>query len=221
MPFKYACFISYPGGKLKRPELQTFVEVFKERLDHELHNYLDIYSYLATDRINVGDKFVPKLAYALCESICMIMIFTPKYFMTDHIFCAQEYKAMELLEESRFQRLGHAPQQQEGLIMPIIYRGEEDFPAKISKQRHIFKTEFADPYLRPSMISRKKECLTALAEIAKRIYDFSKLFSTAAGIDLCDHCQDFTLPAPNEQFLKWLKKFQPNLPRSPRHKEGI
>ena len=66
----------------------------------------------------------------------MVMIYTPTYFDKDRTYCAREYKAMENLETQRLEMLGYQRNFQHGLIIPVVYRGVDIFPAYVSGIRH-------------------------------------------------------------------------------------
>jgi TIR domain len=133
MPIKYACFISYRHGQRKLAE--RIINDLYDALESELETWLDEKVYLDRERLKGGDFYNEALAKALCESVCMIMIFTPTYFSADHTFCTREYKAMEKLEEQRFQALGERVDKRRGLIIPIVFRGEDYLPKEIKDRR--------------------------------------------------------------------------------------
>src|SRR3954453_21387128 len=94
-PFRYSCFISYSYG-----------EELMERFVLELKNLLESYQgfylkgkgvFLDRDRMRGGSLIDQSLARALCESICMVVVYTPAY--EEQYFCLQEYAAMEALEQ--------------------------------------------------------------------------------------------------------------------------
>jgi len=135
MPFKYACFISYCHGK--EVLVKTFIEELKKALKSHIDPYLDEDVCVDEGRLRGGDFYNERIAEAICQSICMIVVYTPKY--ERHSYCIREYAAMELLEERRL-RLVEPVGPKRGLIIPIIFRGEEDLPLKIKDQRHYYIT---------------------------------------------------------------------------------
>ena len=82
MPIKYACFISYRHGQRKLAE--RIINDLTEALASELEAWLEEEMYVDRERLKGGDFYNEALAKALCESVCMIMIFTPTYFSADH-----------------------------------------------------------------------------------------------------------------------------------------
>ena len=133
MPFKYSCFISYRHGQRKMAE--RIINDLSDALASELELWLEQEVYVDRERLKGGDFYNEALATALCESVCMIMIFTPTYFSSDHTFCAREYKAMEKLEEQRFLAIGGQTDKKRGLIIPIVFRGEDSLPKEIKDRR--------------------------------------------------------------------------------------
>src|SRR5215510_8791933 len=91
MPFKYSCFISYCHGK--EDLVRTFIEELKKALKRHLDAYLDEGVYIDEERLRGGDLYNEKLAEAICQSVCMIVVYMPKY--ERHPYCLREYAAME------------------------------------------------------------------------------------------------------------------------------
>jgi len=100
MPLKYSCFISY------RHTQKDIVQGLVTSLKTELSRWLDMDVYLDEERLKGGEFFNAKLAQAICESVCLIVVYTPTYFSDKNTYCAREYKAMEELEQVRFDKLG-------------------------------------------------------------------------------------------------------------------
>src|SRR4051794_30268202 len=104
MKFRYSCFISYRHGQRKLAE--RIVQDLYDALSSELELLMNEQIYLDRERLKGGNFYNEALATALCQSACMITIFTPTYFDCNHPFCAREYKAMERLEQSRLSAIG-------------------------------------------------------------------------------------------------------------------
>ena len=117
MPFKNACFLSYRHGQF--PLMRNFVVQFHDALASELETLTDLPVYQDSKRLQGGDFFNQQLSRSLCESVCMIMIYTPTYFSPDHLYCAREYVAMKDLEIKRLRRISA---QGHGLIIPVVWR---------------------------------------------------------------------------------------------------
>ena len=135
MPLQYSCFISYRHGQ------DDIAKNLASSLGTELGLWLDMDVYIDKGRLQGGDFFNNELAKALCESVCLVVVYTPTYFSKQHTYCAREYKAMEALEEQRLKELGLPKNKQHGLIIPIVYRGESKLPKSITNERnyHLFE----------------------------------------------------------------------------------
>ncbi len=202
MPFKYACFISYRNGQ--RQLMERIITDLSTALANELEAWLDLEVYVDRERLQGGVLYNEALAQALCESVCMIVIFTPTYFSKTHSYCAREYKAMEKLETARLHALGQQTDPKHGLIIPIVFRGAEALPDDIKERRHYYK--FDDFLLSDVEISKHPAYAPKIREIARTIYDHHQRLSTLP-TDLCQHCRQFTLPSEAD-ILPWLETVQ-------------
>ena len=61
-------------------------------------------TYVDKQRLSGGFSFNEALARAICESVCLIVVFSPTYL--DSPYCADELLAMEEIEEQRKHVLG-------------------------------------------------------------------------------------------------------------------
>src|SRR5712692_4192213 len=138
MPFQYSCFISYAHGQEQL--IRRFIDELQKALKSSLEPYLDQQVYIDEERPKAGNRFNPKIARALCESVCMILVYVPKY--GQHSYCVREYAAMEWLEEQRRALLGKKLPAERGFIIPIVLRGRhEDLPPKL--KGHIHYADFS------------------------------------------------------------------------------
>lgn len=78
MAFRYACFISYRHAQFDL--MRSFVEDLYEAISSELEPLTDLPVYRDVLRLQGGDFYNQALARSLCESVCMLMVFTPTYF---------------------------------------------------------------------------------------------------------------------------------------------
>ncbi len=142
MPFKYSCFISYRHGQ--KDLVERFVRDLHKALENEIKPLTDLDVFIDWGRLEGGDFFNEHLTRALCESVCLIVVFTPTYFSDTYSYCAREYKGMEILEAQRLELLGASADKEHGLIIPIVLRGEENMPSEVRDRRqyHDF-TKFA------------------------------------------------------------------------------
>lgn len=123
MPYEYCCFVSYPHGQnnVLVPLVQKIVEALKKEIGAQIRKEI----WLDADFLQAGQLLDDEIGSKLCKSACMILFYTPLYFDTEHIYCARELKAMQLLEEQRLKLL---KEKTNGLIIPIILRGEKKYP---------------------------------------------------------------------------------------------
>ncbi len=141
------------------------------------------------------------LASALCESACMVIVFTPIYFSVNHTYCAREYKAMEALEDERLKLLGNAMDKQNGLIIPVIFRGAESLPTDLKNRRQFYC--FDQFLLSDAKLSENPQYATKIKEMAQYIAGRFEALNSLPG-DPCGLCKDFALPT-EEGILSWLE----------------
>jgi len=199
MPFEYSCFISY---RHCRNQLgQRIVNELYNALSGELELMTDKEVYLDRERLEVGYLYNEALARALCESACMIVVFTQTYFNRAHTYCSREYKAMEKLEEERLELLGNPSDQIYGLIIPIVFRGEDYLPPDIKERRKYVK--FDNFLLSDDEMGRHPRFAPEIKRIAEYIAARCQAFD-ALPEDPCSNCSEFTLPTEKD-IRKWLE----------------
>jgi hypothetical protein len=193
MAFEYACFISYRHSQATG--VQKTYESFERALNDQVGWYLpNMPVYLDRNRLGGGDFFNKELAFALCSSVCMISLYIPFYFDTDHTYCAREYRAMVDLEKKRLLALPKAARSK-GLIIPIVIRGTP--PEEITKERQFYTLDLMTPG-----DLRKAPAIKTLGQIAKDIFDRHEVFRMS-GINPCGNCDDFDFPGDGE-VMDWL-----------------
>jgi hypothetical protein len=205
MPIKYSCFISYRSLSI------DVARDFHNSLARELQNWTTLPIFRDETRLNGGDFFNRELALALCESACMIMIYTPTYFDRVYTYCACEYKAMELIEARRLELLGYEKNYQHGFIIPIIYRGIDIFPKYVSNIRNYYKFDSFHVYGRSYLRTYRYQDL--IGQISKYIFERCNELN-ALDIDPCDGCGTFELPL-DEEIHEWLIPLLPPKPVFP------
>jgi len=136
MPFKNACFLSYRHAQFRL--MRSFAEQFHEALASELEPLTDLPVYQDSKRLQGGDFFDQQLPRNLCESVCMVMIYTPTYFSPDHLYCAREYAAMKELEGRRLSSLSD---RSHGLIIPVVLRDFDRLPEEIKNSRQVHQLD--------------------------------------------------------------------------------
>lgn len=211
MPFKYACFISYCHGK--EDLVRTFIEELQKALKRHLDAYLDEEVYIDEERLRGGDLYNEKLAEAICQSVCMIVVYMPKY--ERHPYCLREYAAMEELEEKRLRGIEPVDPKR-GLIIPIVFRGGDNLPPAIKSRRQYY--DFSHFTLVSPTISDNPLYADKIEEIARTIYEFYRMFE-ATSEDPCGDCSSYTLPAA-EHLKPWRGSAKAPLAPFPGRSEG-
>jgi hypothetical protein len=112
--------------------------------------------------------FNENLARALCESVCLIVVFTPTYFSDTHTYCAREYKGMEMLETQRLNSLSVTADKEHGLIIPIVLRSEGDLPAEVRDRRQYH--DFTKFQLWQRSSAKSKQYAAKIESIAQYIH---------------------------------------------------
>ena len=99
MIIRHSCFLSYAHGQ------QAFMGKFKNDLVDALKCYLEPHLdhenelFVDSEQLAGGDDLNQKIAQALYESACMVVIYTPKY--EAHAYTRREFAAMQLIESER------------------------------------------------------------------------------------------------------------------------
>lgn len=199
MPFQYACFISYRHGQRRLAE--RIINDLYEALSAEVELLRNEKVFLDRDRLQGGSFYNEALAKALCRSACMIVVFTPTYFDREHTYCAREYKAMERLEERRLGLLRATADRNNGLIIPIVFRGEDHLPPEIKERRQYYN--FDDFLLCDVEMWRHPHYAPKIKEIAQYICDRCRMLEALPQV--FDECEGFTLPT-EEEISGWLAR---------------
>lgn len=205
MAFRYSCFISYCHGQ--GDLVKSFVDQLKSALKSELDPYLDEEIYIDEERLKPGYRYNEALATAICESICMVVVYSPKY--ARHEYCVREFEAMARLEEERRKMLDNAAGQGAlggtGLIIPVIFRGDtKKIPSNIAQYQTSDFSQFSLSVTSPE-IARHPEFSVKVQEIAKVIHEVYEKFQNN-GVDPTTRCATFTLP-PATNVEPWRPTF--------------
>jgi hypothetical protein len=189
MPFKHPCFISYVRGE--HDLIQGFLYQLTKALRSSLEPYFDEGPYFDQE-LQYGEHFDQKLADAICRSVCMIVIYYPKYGA--HQYCLREFEAMRSLERDRLSLLG-TTRNGRGLIIPILLRGKlDELPEEI--RNHIHCCDFSKFTTATGDISKDPEYVARIERIASYIAELRKDFA-ALNTNICDDCHTFRLPDPD------------------------
>ncbi len=130
MAYDYCCFVSYPRGQ--NNEMVPLVEDFVAGLEKEIKLQIRKDVWIDYKFLKGGTRLDQEIGPTICKSACMLLIYTPLYFDTEHTYCARELTAMQQLEEKRLSLLRDKGK---GLIIPVIIRGEKRFPKALSENR--------------------------------------------------------------------------------------
>jgi hypothetical protein len=211
MPFKYSCFFSYAGFSEQQAVVaKRFVDDLGKAIQDEIWSFVRLPVFVDRTHLVAGDFFEERLAKCLCESVCMICVFTPTYFDEGRTFCAREFRAMELLEESRMPRL---QPEHGGAIIPISFRGHHYLPPYIKDRRHCY--DFSGFTLAERNFQKNPKYSQHILSLCEKIFLMHKHFQAAENHP-CDDCQQFRLPTET-QIGPWLrdvvgKPWQPPFP---------
>ena len=209
MPLQYSCFISY------RHSQDDIVQDLVTSLGTELGRWLDMEVYVDKGRLKGGDFFNNELAKALCESVCLIVVYTPTYFSKHHSYCAREYRAMEQLEEQRLHTLGLPQNKQHGLIIPIVYRSDKKLPESIKNERQYYLFEAFQISGRDNL--ENPEYAEKIKEIAEYIEERCEELRVVEE-EVCASCDTFDFPAEHD-ISDWLESMLPPQPKLPGREE--
>lgn len=205
MAFRYSCFISYchDQGDL----VKGFVDQLKSALKSELGAYLVEGIYIDEERLKPGYRYNEALATAICESICMVVVYSPVY--SRHEYCVRELEAMMRLEEERRKMLdntaGRGALGAAGLIIPVVVRGNmKKLPSSIAQYQALNFSQFTLAVDSPE-IARHPEFSAEVQKIAKVIYEMYETFHDS-GVDPTTLCATFKLP-PAANVEPWRPTF--------------
>jgi hypothetical protein len=187
MAFDYCCFVSYPHGQ--DDVLVPFVNDFIDGLKTEIYAQTRKKVWSDYEFIKGGFRIDEQIGPDLCRSACMILLYTPLYFDTEHTYCARELKAMQGLEEERLQLL---KDKGKGLIVPVILRGRSRFPKTLSEKRLCY--EFTDIEFNNPAEKIRVKYAKQIKEIAEYIAERCELLDEIAA-QLPHDCDKYSLPS--------------------------
>lgn len=184
MAIRYGCFFSYAHGR------HELMQRFKATLADALRCYLEPYFdnedelFVDVEQLGGGDDLDRKIARAMCESVCMVLIYTPKY--EAHAYTRREYSAMRRLEAER-SKWYTLPSR---LIIPVIMTQHPDgLPPQITDS---FYVDFSRYTMATADLKSNPDFLPDIDRMVKRIvthYHYQKK-SMPPGYD----CNQFVLP---------------------------
>jgi hypothetical protein len=182
----YACFISYCHAQ--HDLMKNFISQLKNTLKSCLEPYMKEEVFIDEERSSSGYHFNENLAEAICESVCMIVIYCPRY--EDSEFCLREYDGMKRIQAKRKALLGSRASSEFDMIIPIVLRGD---PPKIIKD-HIHYCDFSAISL-PDLdnLNKNPVFVKEIENIAKVISGHRRSFEKA-GKNVFGVCREFRLP---------------------------
>jgi hypothetical protein len=185
MAIRYGCFFSYAHGR------HELMNKFKCALADAIRCYLEPYFdnedelFIDTEQLGGGDNLDQHIARAMCESVAMILIYTPKY--EAHGYTRREYAGMQLLEEERskwYPMPSH-------LVIPVIMTMHPNkLPPQITNSS--LYVDFSHFTMATGDLKSNPDFLPDIKKIVDRIvihYQYQKMY-TPAGHD----CNQFVLP---------------------------
>ncbi|HAT30514.1 MAG TPA: TIR domain containing protein [Janthinobacterium sp.] len=162
MKIRYGCFFSYAHGHY------AYMSKFKNDLVEALQCYLEPHFdtedvlFVDSEQLGGGDDLDGRIARALCESVCMIVLYTPKY--EAHAYTRREFAAMQLIENERkawYTLPSH-------LIIPVIMtRHPAGLPLQISAPG--MYVDFSGYTLASCDLKANPDYLPDIAKIVQRI----------------------------------------------------
>lgn len=162
MTIRHGCFFSYAHGK------HAHMKKFKDDLVEAMKCYLEPHFdsedelFVDSEQLGGGDDLDGKIARALCESVCMIVIYTPKY--EAHPYTRREFAAMQLIEAERRQWYDLPSH----LIIPVIMtRHPLNLPPQISGPG--MYVDFSSYTLASGDLKNNPDYLPEIARIVDRI----------------------------------------------------
>src|SRR6187402_1143566 len=190
MAIRYACFVSYVHGNGQL--LQSFKEAVTNALRDELEAFFDEL-WIDKEMLDVpGQDLESTLAQAICQSVCVVVLFVPKYSSRE--WCMRELATALRIEKERLAQLKSTNLRQ-SLVIPIMLRGEEDdLPAEL---RSKLWGDFRAFSLRNPDVVKDEQQYKTIQDIAKHIYKVYKQMEDLerAGHKWCPDDEKCTLAA--------------------------
>ena len=194
MSIRYSCFISYAHGQGEL--VKKFMYQFKQALIATLEPLLSKEVYM-DDRHSPGYSFNEGIAQAICESICMIVVFSPVYAESN--YCIREFLAMENIEKKRKEKMGPNFDRTSRMIIPIVFRGDPDSLPRRIKDIHYY--DFSKFTLASLKLSKKDKEI--IETIANRIYKHYQIIKNSNINIIDEECNKFLLPSEDEATDQW------------------
>ena len=177
----------------------------KKALKDQIGVYMHEEVYFDEERLKPGYSHKESLAKAICESVCMIVVYSP-FLYEPSSYCLREFLAMERIEEKRAQMLGQNYSKEHRMIIPIVIGVEPgNLPNKI-KEIHYYDVSKFLLIGEPTMNLEYQKVFVDIAKSVNELYKFrEKLEDRALDLD----CDSFVLPSEDEARKSW-KKSRPS-----------
>jgi hypothetical protein len=185
MSIRHGCFFSYVHGR------HALMNKFKDELAEAIRCYLEPHLddedelFIDSEQLGGGDDLDRKIARAMCESVSMIMIYTPKYEM--HSYTRREFAAMQAIERERSTWYPMPSQ----LIIPVIMtRHVHELPEQITGAG--LYVDFSRYTMATPELKSNPDFLPDIEKIVKRIaiqYQYQKMYTPAT-----HDCNQFAMP---------------------------
>lgn len=194
----YPCFISFRhfGDSIS----EAFIRQFEECLTAELLPLVGEKPFIDFTRMGPGYSISASVAKALCESACMVVIWSPQYFSEEHFWCAMEFKAMMRIEKERLDMLPK-DQRNKKLIIPVIYRGSKQYPRQVDDTLYLNFEKFA---LYSTEMIKNPFFADSIQKLAQYINERVAAFKNN-DIRPWGNCDQFNLPSL-EETVKYIKE---------------
>lgn len=211
MNFKHACFISYRNGdrednglNARRNDIRDTINAFALDLRDELKFALntrispdDCLVFLDQDTkcIKEGDPLMKKLAAGVCQSVCMVVVFTGHYLDKEKLICAAELEGMIRRLKSRCAHLGIDPSNAVDNIFTAVFREAYRVPDILNENLRFDFTGYADSSVPLRDNPEFKERIRIMAE---QIADFWEEIRENEDDSLNIDCKGFKLLDPKK-----------------------
>jgi hypothetical protein len=205
MPLNYSCFISYTSGWT--PEYDRLIDAVESRLKEKLQYHLDVQPWRYSTSEAIGAQFQDVIPARLCESICMVVLYVPKYELSE--ICIREFAAMEDIEAARLKALSPPAGTEYPMIVPIILRkrAKDQVPDWIKTSRNYLDlTQYITPDQELLEALDVPACKKRFEEIAQNMGEvYSALVNHNP--DPCQNCSP-TLPATDDARVqaRWIRQ---------------
>lgn len=152
------------------------------------------------DYLKAGSNTDKALAKAICESVCMIVVFVPAY--SDSIYCKREFMAMEKIERKRKLILGRKYDETRRMIIPIILRGDPNaLPRQIKKIT--YTADFSKFQTTGRNMWRLKNYQPKVEGIVEYVYKHYEALRALETKGKGQNCASFCLPSKLTTSKKW------------------